>query len=585
VYFECDYQMYLDKGSNTTTVNNYVTSFFNQVAALYANENIGISISQIYVWTSPDPYMSYTNTANVLDAFRTNRGTTFNGNLAHFLSTRNLGGGIGYVDVICLKQYAFGVSAITTSYSNVPTYSWTVEVVTHELGHNLGSWHTHSCNWPNGALDNCYSPEGTCAPGPAPVNGGTIMSYCHLTSYGINFSNGFGPVPGNLIRSKVSASTCTPQTGTTPAGLTTGSISASSATVSWGAVTGATNYDVQYKLSTSTAWTDAGTTTATSLTINGLAAGTLYNWQVKTDCSSFSSQSSFTTTATGGGGSGGGGGATCSAPISPSATNITTTSAVLAWAAVTGATSYTVQYKVSTASFWSTAGTATTSAYNLNNLTASTNYNWRVKANCSDYGNFASFTTSSGGSGGGGACNAPGNLTNVSVTASTAVLSWSAITGATSYTLQIKLANSTTFYTLGTITSTKVGLSGLQPSTSYHWRVRANCSPYSNPILLTTTANFEAPPTGEMPVLQVETAELSLFPNPTPDLLNLRYTGSISADTRVSVVDATGKIRAFQPLPAQEYGLNLSDLPAGVYLLMVWEADRQVIAQRFVKTQ
>lgn len=83
---------------------------------------------------------------------------------------------------------------------------------------DLGSWHTQSCNWPGGALDNCVSPEGSCAAGPPPVNGGTIMSYCHLTSNGINFSHGFGAVPGAKIRDKVLNSSCLTPTGTAPDG-------------------------------------------------------------------------------------------------------------------------------------------------------------------------------------------------------------------------------------------------------------------------------------------------------------------------------------------------------------------------------
>lgn len=94
------------------------------------------------------------------------------------------------------------------SYNNFPNYSWTTTVVTHELGHNIGSKHTHWCGWPGGAIDNCEDTEGDCAPGPPPTNGGTIMSYCHLKSYGINFSKGFGPLPGNLIREKVSQAGC-----------------------------------------------------------------------------------------------------------------------------------------------------------------------------------------------------------------------------------------------------------------------------------------------------------------------------------------------------------------------------------------
>jgi hypothetical protein len=34
------------------------------------------------------------------------------------------------------------------------------------------------------------------------------MSYCHLVARGINLANGFGPLPGNVIRGEVSAATC-----------------------------------------------------------------------------------------------------------------------------------------------------------------------------------------------------------------------------------------------------------------------------------------------------------------------------------------------------------------------------------------
>jgi len=64
-----------------------------------------------------------------------------------------------------------------------------------------------------GAIDDCgplagYPNEGNCALGPDPVNGGTIMSYCHLTNFGINFSNGFGPLPAAAIRGAINQSLC-----------------------------------------------------------------------------------------------------------------------------------------------------------------------------------------------------------------------------------------------------------------------------------------------------------------------------------------------------------------------------------------
>ncbi len=207
VFLECDYALYQNKGSNVTNTTNFITAAFNNVATLYANEQITTTVSQVHVWTTQDSYP--TNSSNsALTAFRTTR-TSFNGDLAHLtaLGGANLGG-IAWVDVLCNSSYRYAYSNIYSSYSTVPTYSWTIYVMTHEMGHNLGSPHTQSCSWTGGALDNCYTTEGGCAQGPAPTNGGTIMSYCHLTSYGINFNNGFGTQPGNLIRNRVNAASC-----------------------------------------------------------------------------------------------------------------------------------------------------------------------------------------------------------------------------------------------------------------------------------------------------------------------------------------------------------------------------------------
>jgi len=220
IYFECDYRFYQDKGSNVANVVNYVLSFFNSVALLYANESITVQVSQIKVWTTPDPYTGLTATDNILDAFSTNMSTSsFVGDYAHFLSTRPLGGGIAWLlnnPCNSPKGNHTAVSAVNSTYSSFPTYSWTVEVVTHELGHNFGSNHTHWCGWPGGPIDGCgptanagYQ-EGTCAVGPIPPpNGGTIMSYCHLLgSVGINLANGFGTLPGDAIRTVIGAATC-----------------------------------------------------------------------------------------------------------------------------------------------------------------------------------------------------------------------------------------------------------------------------------------------------------------------------------------------------------------------------------------
>ncbi len=578
IYLECDYKLYVDKGYSVAGVTNYVTSLFNQVATLYANENVGVAISQIYVWTSPDNYTGQTNIGNLLNAFRQTVGTNFNGQLAHFLSTRNLGGGIAYVDVICFKQYAFGVSAISGTFQNVPTYSWSVEVLAHELGHNLGSYHTHSCSWPNGALDNCVSPEGSCAPGPAPVNGGTIMSYCHLSSTGINFNNGFGPVPGAKIRDKVLNAACLTPSGTAPTGLSTSNITANAATLSWAPVAGGTTYTVQYKITSSSTWLTSGTTTATVYNLGNLSPSTAYNWQVKTDCSNFSTQGAFSTT------SGGGGNGACSPPGNGQTSNISTSSAYLSWAGVSGASSYTVQYKTSGSSTWLTAGTTGNTAYNLSGLSSGATYNWQVKANCSNYGSIMSFVTANSG---GGACTAPVNMYNNQVGSTTASISWGAVPGATSYTLQLKYANSTYYYNLGTVPSTSVSISGLQPSTAYHWRVRANCSFYSISKLLTTASNIlddnEGNAAQSLPAVTYQQEQIiEIYPNPANDFVYLKHSAPLAVKSTLTVTSASGKVVLDAAVDDELFRMDISSLPPGVYFLSFFQNGQKTNTEKLV---
>lgn len=86
-----------------------------------------------------------------------------------------------------------------------------------------------------------------------------------------------------------------------PTGLSSSGVTTSAATVSWTAASGAVSYDVDYKTNASGTWTNAVTgTTSLSVNLSGLAASTLYDWRVRTNCASGSSayaQAQFTTSA------------------------------------------------------------------------------------------------------------------------------------------------------------------------------------------------------------------------------------------------------------------------------------------------
>ena len=273
-YWETDYDLFTNKGS-LANVNTYMQAVFNQVAMLYANDGISITLKTLYVWTVNDPYTG-TSTSGYLDQFGAYR-TTFDGDLATLIGTQG-GGGIAWINGLCNSQnkYKMAYCGISSSYATVPTYSWTVECITHEQGHLLGSRHTHDCAWNgnntkiDGCGDNAGYPSGTCANPGNPAGGGTIMSYCHLTNVGINFNLGFGPQPKALMIDNVNNATCLTNCSsscTVPAqpGVISGNNSVCAATAqtySVAIVSGAT----AYAWTIPQGWTGSSTTNSISVT-------------------------------------------------------------------------------------------------------------------------------------------------------------------------------------------------------------------------------------------------------------------------------------------------------------------------------
>ena len=215
MYVEANFDLFQNKGTAAATTA-YVTGFFNQSAVLFANDGISVVLSQVFVWTTASPYTGTTSTQD-LATFKATR-TTFNGDTAHLITIKPYGG-LAYVNILCVATFNYGVSGVDPTFQNVPTFSWTVEVFTHEAGHNLASPHTHACSWNgnNTAIDSCATVEGACAAPGVPNGPGTIMSYCHLIANGISFTLGFGPQPRALIQSRIAAATCIANSSGAPA--------------------------------------------------------------------------------------------------------------------------------------------------------------------------------------------------------------------------------------------------------------------------------------------------------------------------------------------------------------------------------
>jgi hypothetical protein len=252
VAIETDYEFYA-KFNDSTAASNYVANLIGYASTLYQAEiNTSLAVQSISLWTtSSDPWSQTTAKCGLMEFGRywnLNK-TGVSRTIAHFLSGKPTGGGISWVGVLC--SGAFGASAtcsglptdapwgggygftgsMTGTFNiNNPTVMWDILAVSHEIGHNFNSPHTHCYNGIGGnanPVDQCRSGESGCyvgtqsLPGPSGVGSGTIMSYCHLLSggysnitltFGTNHPYGVQPgrVPSRMSAFVVSRATSYP---------------------------------------------------------------------------------------------------------------------------------------------------------------------------------------------------------------------------------------------------------------------------------------------------------------------------------------------------------------------------------------
>jgi hypothetical protein len=238
----------------------------------------------------------------------------------------NLGSGLlGYAQFPGGSSSTDGVVIAYTAFGNIGTAASPYNLgrtATHEVGHWLNLrhiWGDASCgsdlvtDTPTQSTSNfgCPAfPHVTCSNGP---NGDMWMNYMDYTDDRCMYMFTTGQktraqslfATGGSRVSLVSSNGCTPPAVVapcaTPSGLAAGSITSSGATLSWTAVSGATSYNIQYKLSAALSWTTT-TSTTPSKVLTSLAASSSYIYQIQTVCSSssssaYSASATFTTSA------------------------------------------------------------------------------------------------------------------------------------------------------------------------------------------------------------------------------------------------------------------------------------------------
>jgi len=196
IALEGDEEYYIDHGRDVYKCAEYAQAVLAAVSDIYQRDvSAAVMTPWMAFWTATDPYPGV-NSGDILTQLRTywqaNRAAVSRSS-AMLLSGVNGIGGVAYVDALCTNN-GYAVSGTNNTYTYpVAGYVWDTDVCSHELGHNVGARHTHSCTW-NPPIDSCVAAEGTCYTGTK-AKLGTIMSYCHLTPFGTEL----------LIHTRVSA--------------------------------------------------------------------------------------------------------------------------------------------------------------------------------------------------------------------------------------------------------------------------------------------------------------------------------------------------------------------------------------------
>jgi Secretion system C-terminal sorting domain/Fibronectin type III domain len=347
-----------------------------------------------------------------------------------------------------------------------------------------------------------------------------------------------------------------------PSSLVASSILPNSATITWSG-NGSNVGGYEYELSTGVFTGVNTTTTSTSIPLTGLTPGTLYNFRVRTNCTGADGNSAYTsttfTTAP-----------TCITPTTLSTSNVTSNSVQIGFTQPAGSLSPPMawEYQLSSTSTFATllgSGSFNTNPGLVTGLSPSIFYYYRIRSACGGVGgmdnsawsDYAFFTS-------GASCIAPISPTHSSVTATQATIGWTQPTGSlsnpTNWDIEYATNSAFTGSTVIPVTTNPFTLTGLNNSTTYFYRTRANCGtgdvslystfnsfstpcPSINISITPYTEGFEAPTaSGSLPncwsksVIGTGSANAIAsssfsFPNGTPfaglQVLRFQYTASI----------------------------------------------------------
>ena len=220
---DTDTEWMAGKSNNIATATTWIEDLFLSMNVMYERDvNTRLLIGDVILRIGPDPYtLDGSNRSAALTEFgeywRVNQGSIVR-DFAAMLSGRSISSnsfsGIAWINQYCKngRVQSNGTTAGSYSYNAVGS-NWSATAISkyigHELGHNMGSPHTHCIsNNSGGFVDECYNAEGAgCFSGSTscPISGkGTTMSYCHVLG-GCGSTSDFHPIVQTLLGDRLAA--------------------------------------------------------------------------------------------------------------------------------------------------------------------------------------------------------------------------------------------------------------------------------------------------------------------------------------------------------------------------------------------
>jgi hypothetical protein len=250
----------------------------------------------------------------------------------------------------------------------------------------------------------------------------------------------------------------------------------------------------------------------------------------------------------------------CITPTNLQVVNLTDNSAEATWTAGGSETSWQVEYKLVSATNWTTA-TATTTSYTMIGLQTSSDYHVRVKAICtsgeSEFTTPVTFTTDG---------------------------------GTTTYTITATAGPNGTITPSGAVTVNEGGSQTFTFTPADGYQIHAvmvdNVAVTPVPASYTfenVQANHTIHVDFTVGITENELSQyVTLYPNPTQSFIDLKLDRNYLGATECHIYDMYGKLMRTMPIEESITTIDVSDFAAGVYFVRLTTEQGQV-SKRFVK--